>query len=97
MRLNAQQVQIIRQSAQEAFGRETLVTLFGSRVDDDKRGGDIDLLIQPACQDDLLQRKIRLLSLLELRLGPRKVDVVVETPNDERPIVQIARQTGVAL
>ncbi|WP_026289631.1 nucleotidyltransferase domain-containing protein [Thioalkalivibrio sulfidiphilus] len=97
MRLTTEQIDIIRKSAEEAFGEGSTVTLFGSRVDDHKRGGDIDLLVHPARADDLLRRKLRMLTLLELRLGERKVDVVVETPGDNRPIVRIARETGVAL
>lgn len=97
MRLTTEQIEIIRKSAEEAFGKGSTVTLFGSRVDDRKRGGDIDLLVQPALLDDQLQRKLRMLTLLERRLGERKVDVVVETPGDNRPIVQIAHETGVAL
>jgi predicted nucleotidyltransferase len=99
MRLTPAQVQAIRAAAAEAFGDGAAVWLFGSRVDDTKRGGDIDLLVQPAsgAQDQLFRRKVRLLARLERALGERKIDVVVEEPDDARPIVAIARQTGVRL
>jgi len=97
MRLTSQQIASIRHAADEAFGPNTRVTLFGSRVDDDKRGGDIDLLIQPTRVDQLLTRRLRFLGLLERDLGERKIDVVIESPDDRRPIVQVARETGVAL
>jgi len=42
MRLNDDQIQAIRQAATSAFGQGTSVWLFGSRVDDAKKGGDID-------------------------------------------------------
>ena len=35
----------IRTTVAETFGEEANIWLFGSRVDDNKRGGDIDLLI----------------------------------------------------
>ncbi|MFU8787393.1 MAG: hypothetical protein ACNA7G_00100 [Methylobacter sp.] len=37
---------IVRETAQEIFGAEATVKVFGSRINDDARGGDIvDLLI----------------------------------------------------
>lgn len=94
MRLTDEQISSIRCAANEAFGPDTRVTLFGSRVDDNKRGGDIDLLIQPDMPDQLLSRKLRFLALLERQLGERKIDVVVEHPGDNRSIVRMAQQTG---
>lgn len=99
MRLSPEQVAAIRQTAAEVFGDDVGVWLFGSRVDDGKRGGDVDLLLSPVSLDarEQLLRKIRFLSRLERRLGERKVDVVIEAPGDTRPIVRIAHQTGVRL
>lgn len=73
------------------------VFLFGSRVDDNKRGGDIDLLLRPRHSDQMLTRKLHLLRLLERQLGERRIDIVIETPDDARPIIRIAHETGVRL
>jgi predicted nucleotidyltransferase len=97
MRLNPDQVEIIRHATRDAFGSGAQVFLFGSRVDDNKRGGDVDLLIHPVQADHLLSRKMRFLGLLERQLGERKIDVVIEAPDDARPIVQVAHETGVRL
>lgn len=110
MRLTPEQSEIIRQATATAFGADARVWLFGSRVDERKRGGDIDLLVQPSASgsesgedpgDDpataTLTRKLRLLGLLERQLGERKIDVIIETPGDSRPIVQIAHATGIQL
>ena len=99
MRLSPEQVAIIRQAAQESFGPEARVWLFGSRVDDSKRGGDIDLLVQTRTlsADAALRCKISMLGLLESRLGERKIDIVIEQPDDPRPIVRIAHETGIPL
>lgn len=99
MRLTQPQIDAIRQTAAETFGAAACVWLFGSRVDDTKRGGDIDLLIRPdpsAC-DQVLMRKVRFLGKLERILGERKIDVIIESPADARPIVRIAHETGVQL
>ena len=46
MRLTQEQVNIIKRAVTDTFGDTASVWLFGSRVDDYKRGGDIDLLIE---------------------------------------------------
>ncbi|MDM7322287.1 MAG: nucleotidyltransferase domain-containing protein [Gammaproteobacteria bacterium] len=101
MRLTAEQAAIIRHSARASFGPLTRVWLFGSRVDDAQRGGDIDLLIQPPPpwpgDADILRRKIDFLVQLERQLGERKIDVIIEHPEDTRPIVRIAHETGIEL
>lgn len=99
MRLTPDQIAAIRRAAEETFGEGSQVWLFGSRVDDRRRGGDIDLLVRPARVGGApdLRRKIRFLGKLERSLGERKIDVVIESLDDHRPIVQSARETGVRL
>lgn len=99
MRLTQEQIAAIRLSVNEVFGSGAQVWLFGSRVDDRKRGGDIDLLVRPAATHirPSLASKVRFLNKLEGRIGERKVDVVVEAADDSRPIVRVAHETGVLL
>jgi len=81
------------------------VWLFGSRVDDDKKGGDIDLLVCPQSQttpdvaeeEQVFMQKVKMLTFLERHLGERKVDLIVEQPQDTRPIVEVAHKTGIRL
>jgi predicted nucleotidyltransferase len=72
------------------------VLLFGSRADDLRKGGDIDLLWRPSRPIDL---KTQLQTQWQLEVScDTKVDLLVQSPNDpDREIFQIARQTGVAL
>ena len=95
MRLAQPQIDSIRQMVQEVFDSGTDVLLFGSRVDDSKRGGDIDLLIRSGegFIAELFPRNIRLLSKLERALGERKTDVVTEHPEHRRPLKRMARET----
>ena len=99
MRLTPDQVQAICFAATKAFGKNAGVWLFGSRADDHKKGGDIDLLVHPAAEamNDVLMRKIDMKIQIEQLIGEQKIDIVVEAPLDERPIVKIARDTGVRL
>jgi predicted nucleotidyltransferase len=95
------EIAAIRDAALQVFGPGVRVWLFGSRTRPDARGGDIDLLITPPqkCHDpaDALHRKIRFLGLLEQSLGEQKLDVIIESPGDARPIVRIAHETGIEL
>lgn len=99
MRLSPHQQNVIRAASVGAFDAGVSVWLFGSRTDDNKCGGDIDLLIQPAptATNHLFSRKIQFLTHLERELGERKIDVVIEAPQDTRPIVEIARATGIKI
>ena len=99
MRLSSDQVQAIRSAASSTFGAGAAVWLFGSRVDDTKRGGDIDLLVRPAqaAMDQSFAKKVRMLTLLERGLGERKVDLVIEQLDDPRPIVSVAHATGIQI
>lgn len=99
MRLTPDQVQAIRYAATQAFGADVGVWLFGSRADDHKKGGDIDLLVHPSmsAMDHVLMRKINMMIQIEQLIGEQKIDIVVEAPFDTRPIVKIAHDTGVRL
>lgn len=97
MRLTPEQIVAIKSSAHEIFGADTNILLFGSRIDDQKSGGDIDLLIRPLNYDQILARKIQFLTVIERKIGTRKIDLVIEYSDDPRPIIQIARATGIVL
>lgn len=99
MRLTADQIQVIQQAAAEVFGTDAVVRLFGSRLDDLARGGDVDLLVQI---DRELEEPAALAALLEAKVSRamhgRKVDVLLSAPGLVRaPIHEIAERTGVRL
>jgi predicted nucleotidyltransferase len=100
MRLTTIQKQTINDNARRYFGEATHVWLFGSRVDDNKRGGDIDLYIEPENKEvaTLGLAKLHFLRALHSRLGAQKIDVVLRyTDVTVLPIYQIAKETGIQL
>jgi len=79
MRLTQNQIYTITQTAKEHFGSSAKVYLFGSRVDDMKKGGDIDILIKSTDMALLtLKNKMLFLVNLKLRMGDRQIDVVFD-------------------
>lgn len=70
------------------------VYLFGSRVDDTKKGGDIDLLVLSGSltSDDKRSIKIKLYELL----GEQKIDLIIAV-DDADPFVKLALEKGVKL
>lgn len=100
MRLNPQQIDIIGRTLRHFFGEQSRILLFGSRVRDDARGGDIDLYIEPELDDPDEIVEARLNALVQLRrlLGDQKVDLVIKRRQAVvLPIHEIAKQTGVSL
>ncbi len=99
MRLRDKDRETIKVAAREVFGDGVVVRLFGSRVDDTLKGGDIDLHLEIDPRQDGLDRlRSRFWALLQERLGEQKIDVVVtERGRPPRPIERIAYSHGICL
>ena len=81
------------------LGTENRVWLFGSRVDDELRGGDIDLFIETeAVFPNRAKILCRLYGALIYALGDRKLDVLLKDGRTrDAPVFNIAKRTGVLL
>lgn len=80
MRLTTDQIQTIISVTKHRFGKNAKVFLFGSRVDDSKKGGDIDLLISNKEKSHLtLKNKLLFLIDVKTRIGDQKIDLVYDT------------------
>jgi predicted nucleotidyltransferase len=84
MRLTKKEIEAIREVTSEVFGDKAKAHLFGSRVNDALKGGDIDLLIQtdrniPGAEQNRL--KIKFLVHLKNRIGDQRIDVVLDRPS----------------
>ena len=94
MRLSPDQVQAIRQTAHRVLGEGAAIWLFGSRLDDHVKGGDVDLYVeaQPHPLMDEIRCKVELEESLDL-----PVDLIVRPPLDSSLIAQIAKTQGARL
>jgi predicted nucleotidyltransferase len=101
MRITQTQKDIICETAQKYFGPDVHIWLFGSRTDDQAKGGDIDLYIEPSIQNiaTLVMARLYFLRDLHKKIGEQKIDVVLRRPDSslDLPIYKIARQTGTML
>jgi predicted nucleotidyltransferase len=81
-------------STVKSLDSNAVVYLFGSRVDDNKKGGDIDLLVlsDRLTRDDKRAIKMKLYDLI----GEQKIDLVLAA-DDSDPFVKLALETGVKL
>jgi len=99
MRLTKKQHQLIKAIVSRVVGPDSRVWLFGSRVDDAKRGGDIDLLVEigrPVANRAGILCKLE--GALVMALGNRKMDVLLKDGRtQDAPIFHAARQKGVLL
>jgi predicted nucleotidyltransferase len=75
LRLSNKEIELIKHKVKIIFG-ETKIYLFGSRMDDSKIGGDIDLYIIPKLNDNIFSKKIKIKTVLEDILF-KPVDIVI--------------------
>jgi predicted nucleotidyltransferase len=94
MRLSQEQTHLIKKAIERAFEPDACVWLFGSRTDDTRRGGDIDLYVETRHPE--LLRELRCRIDIEEAVDLH-VDLIVAAPGDERPIARIAKREGIRL
>jgi predicted nucleotidyltransferase len=99
MRLTETQRAAIKATVSNTIDSDSRIWLFGSRVDDTQRGGDIDLLIET---DKTLPNRVTSLCRLEgslvMKLGDRKIDIILkDARTPEAPIHRAARAQGILL
>jgi predicted nucleotidyltransferase len=91
MRLSHSQSQMISEQIHRHFGEGAAIWLFGSRLDDHKKGGDVDLYVEAAHHTllDEIRCKIKLEESLDM-----PVDLIVRHPTESSLIAKIAKTQG---
>jgi uncharacterized protein len=98
VRLTPEYISAIKTAATEVFGVSAVVRLFGSRVDDRLRGGDIDLHIEVDAVGNEWQQRSQFEDRLFEMIEPQKVDVVLTTRGiTPRAFERIAYRDGIIL
>jgi predicted nucleotidyltransferase len=99
VRINQQTHDFILNVVKNKVSADARVHLFGSRVDDKAKGGDVDLLVESdGAIDDPALVAAQLSAQISRYMHGRQVDVVLSAPNLTRqPIHAIAVKTGVRL
>jgi predicted nucleotidyltransferase len=95
MRLANNEIEAIKSSFTSVFNTGHIY-LFGSRIDDTQRGGDIDLYIDVDYNDNIQTKKIEFLVDLKSKIGEQKIDVVI-SKDKSRVIEQEALSKGIRL
>ena len=98
MRLPTKSQSAIQEIAREIFG-DVQVRLYGSRVNDDLKGGDLDLLIESAnIIEDKERKLLQLVAKLQMRIGYQPIDVLLlDAQTAIQPIHKEALRKGVLL
>ena len=94
MRLSSEEVALLKSTLRQLDANAELY-LFGSRIDDKKRGGDIDLLIVSSLLDKRAKRILRL-AFFE-RFGEQKIDILLDDGHFKEPFHKLALERGVKL
>jgi len=91
---------IITHSFRLCFGVEDHLWLFGSRTNDQKKGGDIDLYVETNLDNDqAIKSKFSFLKIVKDQIGDQRIDIVLNilAINSPQPICKIARAEGIQL
>jgi predicted nucleotidyltransferase len=99
MRIAPSEAKAIKETASAVFGERAAVWLFGSRADDAKKGGDIDLYIELPPEDYDYAKKVRFWCELVEHLGDQKIGIVINKigSSPHLPVHDVARAKGVRL
>ncbi len=95
MRLTSFQQHSIRESV-ERFLPDAKVLLYGSRVDDTKRGGDIDLLVLTNTPFEQ-SVKYKILASLYRQIGEQKIDLSIEDSDRQSDFTRLVIGDAIVL
>jgi predicted nucleotidyltransferase len=77
-----------------AVDQDARIYLFGSRTDDTKKGGDLDILI--FSKDITFGDKLKIKAAIFEKIDEQKIDLVI-AEDEKDPFVKMIREQGVQL
>ena len=96
IRLSKEYIDTIKMLAKKYFETDD-VRIFGSRADLNSKGGDIDILVKTNKTSAILQSKIAFLRDFELKHGEQKVDLIIQSGEDNNKIYEEACSYGIRI
>jgi len=94
MRLSEQEIKLLKNEL-KLLSNEAKLYLFGSRVDDAKKGGDIDLLI---VSNELTKKDLRILRIEFFKeFGEQKIDIILDNGEFLNPFNRLIFQKAILL
>ena len=103
MRLAEEEIsQIVKVLAIFIGAQKAEIRLYGSRTDDNLKGGDIDLLVlldESSTVDTLLEKKHHILSQIKALIGEQRIDLKIASKKDLKtdPFLQLIMPTSILL
>jgi hypothetical protein len=101
IRLTTHDISKLKDAFVEYFTEDDSLWVFGSRVDLNKKGGDIDLYIETTIEDyDIaIDKKLAFSSKLKRLIGDQKIDIILNHIHSsyELPIYQVPKSQGVKI
>lgn len=95
MRVEKEKLQFIKKCVQKNIGTAA-VYLFGSRTNNNKKGGDIDILV-------IGTRRLKLSEKIDIRIGfykkfgEQKLDIVSFSKNENNSFKSLALDSGIKI
>jgi predicted nucleotidyltransferase len=94
MRLKKDEINVLKESLKR-IAKDAKLYLFGSRVDDTKKGGDIDILI---VSDKLSKQDLRVIRMdFHKKFGEQKIDILLDNGSFGDPFHKYIFQKAVLL
>ena len=93
--MSKREIEAILQVAEDIYGTDVKVYLFGSRVDDSRRGGDIDLLVRTTSAKKGILERVRMASRIKSLIGDQKIDIIGDYEDNQ--VVREALKNGILL
>jgi predicted nucleotidyltransferase len=94
MRLADSQIIVLKRALKRLSSTAKLY-LFGSRVDDTKKGGDIDLLV---VSDELTKKDLRWLRIEFFKsFGEQKIDIILDDGSFQQPFHKLILQKAIQI
>ena len=94
MRLSNEEIELLKRKLY-SLSNEAKLYLFGSRIDDSKRGGDIDLLV---VSSKLTKRDMRVLRVEFFKhFGEQKLDIILDNGEFKETFVKLIIKEAILL